>query len=65
MDLGQPVTSRGVYTTPIEIDPFGIAPEEKLALLLGRRRTDGPRGGISARTGNLIFIRERKSLRQQ
>ena len=28
VDLGTPVTSRGTYTTPIEIDPFTIAPEE-------------------------------------
>ena len=32
--LGLPVTSRGSYVTPIAIDPFTVALEDKLALLL-------------------------------
>ena len=41
VELGPLVTSRGVYTTPVEIDPFAVAPEEKLALPAGDRRPDG------------------------
>ena len=43
------------------MDPFGVSPEEKVALLLEADERMGRVGGISARTGNLIFIRERKS----
>ncbi|MCE2463702.1 MAG: hypothetical protein J4F46_07325 [Dehalococcoidia bacterium] len=32
--LGTPVTSRGTYVTPIEIDPFTISSEQKLQLLM-------------------------------
>ena len=59
--LGPPVTSQGTYTTPIQIDPFTVAPEEKLKLLL---EVDGRMSsvrGITARQGNLIFIKEHKS----
>ena len=61
VELGTPVTSRGVYTTPVEIDPFSVSPEEKVALLLDVDGRMGRVEGISARTGNLIFIRERKA----
>ena len=27
VELGPPVSSRGVYTTPVEIDPFSISPK--------------------------------------
>ena len=60
VELGPPVTSRGVYTTPVEIDPFAVPAEEKVALLLEADEQMGRVEGISARTGNLIFIRERK-----
>ena len=33
VSLGPPVTSRGVYTTPIQTDPFSISSEDKLGLL--------------------------------
>ena len=61
VSLGPPVTSRGVYTTPIQIDPFTISPEDKLSLLLEADRHMGSVKGISARTGNLIFIKEHKT----
>ena len=59
--LGPPVTSQGTYTTPIQIDPFTVAPEEKLNLLLEVDARMASIRGITARQGNLIFIRERKS----
>ncbi len=61
VELGPPVTSRGVYATPVAVDPFSVSPEEKLALLLEADERMGRVAGVSARTGNLIFIRERKA----
>jgi len=61
VSLGPPVTSRGVYTTPIQVDPFSISSEDKLGLLLESDRRMGLVKGISARTGNLIFIKEHKT----
>jgi len=59
--LGPPVTSQGTYTTPIQVDPFTIAPEQKLALLLEADGLMASVGQITARQGNLIFIRENKT----
>ncbi len=61
VDLGAPVTSRGQYTTPVEVDPFTISREDKLALLLEADQRMGAVPGLSARQGNLIFIREQKT----
>ena len=61
VELGPPVTSRGVYTTPVKIDPFTIYPEAKLALLFEADAAMAPVQGLSARQSNLIFIRERKT----
>ena len=61
VSLGPPVTSKGVYTTPIRVNPFTISLEDKLGLLLEADARMGSVKGISARTGNLIFIKEHKS----
>jgi len=61
VNLGSPVTSRGSYTTPIQVDPFTIAPETKLELLLEVDRGMASVSGISARQSNLIFIKEQKT----
>ena len=61
VSLGPPVTSQGVYTTPIQTDPFSISSEDKLGLLLEADQRMGSVKGISARMGNLIFIKERKT----
>ena len=61
VNLGPPVSSRGVYATPVAVDPFQVSPEEKLALLLETDAQMARIRGISARQCNLIFIRERKS----
>ena len=60
VSLGPPVTSQGVYTTPIRVNPFTISLEDKLGLLLEADARIGSVKGISARTGNLIFIKEHK-----
>jgi TldD protein len=60
VDLGPPVTNTGIYRTPVEIDPFSVAPDEKIALLLeadrGMRRTKG----LKVTRGALVSVRERK-----
>ncbi len=59
--LGQPVISRGTYTTPIQVDPFTISPEQKLGLLLEADQGMSTVKGIRSRMSNLIFIREDKT----
>lgn len=61
VNLGSPVTSRGSYTTPIQIDPSTISPEAKLGLLLEVDRGMASVPGISARQCNLVFIKEQKT----
>ena len=61
VSLGPPVTSRGVYTTPIKVDPFSISSEDKLGLLLEADQRMGSVKGITARSGNLVFIKEQKT----
>jgi TldD protein len=61
VSLGPPVASRGVYTTPIQTDPFTVSSEDKLGLLLEADQRMGSVKGISARMGNLIFIKEHKT----
>lgn len=58
VELGPPVTSRGTYTTPIEIDPFGVNPTEKVELLLAADRAMDRVDEVSVRQGNLVAIRE-------
>ena len=61
VQLGPPVTSKGTYTTPIQIDPFTISIEEKLNLLLQADANMARVEGVSVRTGHLTFIKEHKS----
>ena len=61
VDLGPPVTSRGSYTTPIQVDPFTISKEQKLALLLDADQRMGAIKGVRSTQGNLIFIKESKT----
>ncbi len=65
--LGAAVTSRGAYTTPLQVDPFAISTDAKLGLLFAAdaamARAAGPRraGETLVRHGSLIFVRERKA----
>lgn len=58
--LGPGVTSRGAYVTPIEIDPFSISIEDKLALLLAADAAMGRVKKIKLRQGRLVALREHK-----
>ncbi len=61
VDLGPPVTSRGTYITPIQIDPFQVSSGQKLNLLLEADRAMASVEGIRSRQGSLVFIKEEKS----
>ena len=60
VELGPPVTSQGTYTTPLEIDPFSIALEDKLDVLIAADREMARVDDVRVRQGNLTFIREEK-----
>ncbi len=60
IDLGPPVASQGRYQTPVEIDPFSLSPETKLAELTAADQELARVQGIRVRRGNLTFIQEDK-----
>jgi TldD protein len=60
VDIGPPVISQGVYRTPIEIDPFSISLEEKIALLLEADRAMQQVAGVTVAKGLLVCLREHK-----
>ena len=59
--LGVPVTSRGSYATPINIDPFTVSLDDKLALLLAADAEMATVPQVTARTANVVFIREERT----
>jgi TldD protein len=60
VDLGPPVTSQGVYQTPYEIDPFSIALEDKLEVLLAADAEMAAVEGPRVRTADMRFWRTKK-----
>ena len=60
IDLGPPVTSQGTYLTPVEIDPFSLTTEEKLAELISADEEMSRVQGVRVRRSNLTFIKEDK-----
>ena len=60
VDLGPPVTSQGTYHTVLKIDPFSIALEDKLGVLLAADAEMARVDSVRVRQGNLVFIREKK-----
>ena len=61
VDIGPPVTSSGAYRTPVEIDPFSVPAEDKIALLLEADRTMRRVEGEKVARGTLVCLRERKT----
>ncbi len=59
--LGAPVASRGSYATPIGVDPFTVSLDDKLALLLAADGEMAAVPRVTARMGNLVFIREERT----
>jgi TldD protein len=60
VDLGDPVTSKGTYRTPIVRDPFEVSLAEKVDLLLRADKAMGSVKGVTVRSGSMEFIRDRK-----
>ncbi|MCK4316869.1 MAG: TldD/PmbA family protein, partial [Anaerolineae bacterium] len=61
VDIGPPVTSTGTYRTPVQIDPFSVPVEEKIALLLEADRGMRRVAGVKVAQSTLICLRERKT----
>jgi len=60
VNLGPPVASQEVYSTPIRIDPFSVSPEQKLDLLMSADAEMAHVEGVRVRNSNLTAIREQK-----
>ena len=60
IDIGPPVTSRGFYQTPVEINPFSVSLEDKLGVLLAADGEMARVEGLRVRRGNMTFIQEKK-----
>jgi TldD protein len=60
VDLGPPIASQGTYRTPVEVDPFLLSAEEKLAELLSADAEMSHVQGVRVRRSNLTFIKEDK-----
>jgi TldD protein len=60
VDLGPPVTSQGTYQTPMQIDPFEVSLEDKIAVLMEADEEMAAIEGVRVRGGNLTAIREHK-----
>ena len=59
--LGRPVSNRGNYSTPIDIDPFTIPLEMKLSVLLAADAEMAAVPQVTARMSNMVFIREQRT----
>ena len=60
VDLGPAIISQGSYETPIEIDPFKLPLEDKLAVLMAADAEMARVDGVRVRHSNLTIIREQK-----
>ena len=59
--LGPPEVHTGRYKTPVEIDPFSVSPEDKIALLLAADEAMRAVPGIRVSEGSLVCLREQKT----
>lgn len=60
VSLGPPVTSTGTYRTPVEIDPFSVPADQKIALLLEADSAMRATEGVKVSQGALVAQREKK-----
>jgi TldD protein len=60
VDLGEAITTVGKYTTPIQIDPFSIALEDKLDLLFRADAIIRRNAGVKVAEGSVIAVRNHK-----
>jgi len=61
VNLGPPEVHVGIYRTPVQIDPFAIPLEEKIALLLAADKEMRREPAVKVAKSNMQFIRERKT----
>ncbi len=64
VDLGPKVTSQGTYQTPVQIDPFSVSMEDKLALLMHADVELSKVQGVRTRQSHTTMLKEHKYLRQ-
>jgi TldD protein len=60
VDLGPKVTSQGTYQTPVQIDPFNVSLEDKLALLLQADAEMGKVSGVRTRQTHATTLKQHK-----
>ena len=60
VELGPAVTSQGVYATPVQVDPFSVPLEDKLALLIAADAEMAKESGVRTRRSGLSLVREHK-----
>jgi TldD protein len=60
VELGPAITSQGTYKTPVQIDPFIVSLEDKLAVLLAADAEAARVDGLRTRRSSMTFIREQK-----
>src|SRR5215831_1971361 len=60
VNLGIVVSGRGTYTTPIQIDPFGVSLEQKLDLLFKADAIMRRNAGVKVVESNVIAVRIHK-----
>ena len=60
VDLGSSVASRGIYLTPVRIDPFEVALAQKIAVLAAADAGLARAKGVRVRESNLVFIKEKR-----
>jgi TldD protein len=61
VNLGPPVSQTGHYRTPVEIDPFSIPLEQKIALLLEADAAMRRVQGLRVNEGTVLCLRENKT----
>lgn len=59
-NIGAPVASRGVYETPVKLDPFIVSLDEKIGLLLKADEEMRRVKGVKVARGEMAFVRESK-----
>ena len=60
VDLGPKVTSQGTYQTPVQIDPFTVPLEDKLALLVKADAEMGRVQGVRTRRTHATMLKQHK-----
>ena len=61
VNLGPPEVHVATYRTPVQIDPFDVPLEDKIALLLAADQEMRREPAVKVAKGSLQFIRERKT----